>query len=169
MQHQNYFCTNLLVIWKGFTSDWPLGPLDLWASQVALVIKNLPANAEDLRDAGSIPGSGRSARGGHGNPLQYSSLENPTDRGAWQVMFHRIARSRTLLKWLNMHVCMNETIKVPKMFKWISGSEFFHVINSHHFAVQSIYMEKSTDGVIGKQEKWTQTQWGPLFFQNKHL
>ena len=47
------------------------------ASQVVLVVKNPPANAGDIRDAGSIPGSGRSPRGGHGNPLQYSCLENP--------------------------------------------------------------------------------------------
>ena len=49
------------------------------ASQVALVVKNLPANAGDLRDAGSIPGSGRSPGEGHCNPLQYSCLENPMD------------------------------------------------------------------------------------------
>ena len=47
------------------------------ASQVALVVKNLPANAADIRDTGLIPGSGRSPGGGHGNLLQYSSLENP--------------------------------------------------------------------------------------------
>ena len=47
------------------------------ASQVALVVKNLPANAGDIRDAGSIAGSGRSPGGGHGNPLQHSCLENP--------------------------------------------------------------------------------------------
>ena len=52
-------------------------------SQVALVVKNLPANAGDVIDAGSIPGLGRSPGGGHGNPLQYSCLENPMDRGAW--------------------------------------------------------------------------------------
>ena len=51
------------------------------ASQVALVVKNSPANAEDIKDSGSIPGSGRSPGGGHGNPLQYSGMENPTDRG----------------------------------------------------------------------------------------
>ena len=45
--------------------------------------KNMPANAEDIKDAGSIPGWGRSPGGGHGNPLQYSCLENPMDRGAW--------------------------------------------------------------------------------------
>ena len=53
-----------------------------WASQVALVIKNLPANAGDVRDMGSISGLGRSPGGGHGNPSQYACLENPLDRGA---------------------------------------------------------------------------------------
>ena len=52
------------------------------ASQVALVVKNMPARAEDIKEAGSIPGSGRSCGGGHGSPLQYSCLENPMDRGA---------------------------------------------------------------------------------------
>ena len=47
------------------------------------MVKNPPANAEDLRDMGSIPESGRSAGGGHGNLLQYSCLQNPMDRGAW--------------------------------------------------------------------------------------
>ena len=53
------------------------------ASQGALVVKNPPANAGDVRDASLIPGSGRSPGGGHGNPLQFSCLENPMDRGAW--------------------------------------------------------------------------------------
>ena len=52
------------------------------ASQVALLVKNPPANAGDIRDVGSIPGSGRSSEGGPGNLLQYSGLENPMDRGA---------------------------------------------------------------------------------------
>ena len=55
------------------------------ASQVALVVKNPPANAGDIRDMGSIPRSGRSPGEGHGNPLQYSHLENPMDRGAWRA------------------------------------------------------------------------------------
>ena len=50
-----------------------------------LVVKNLPTNAGDIRDVGSITGSGISPGGGHGNPLQYSCLENPMDRGAWQA------------------------------------------------------------------------------------
>ena len=51
-----------------------------WTSQVVLVVKNPPANAGDIRDAGWIPGLGRSPEEGHSNPLQYSFLENPTDR-----------------------------------------------------------------------------------------
>ena len=62
-------------------------------SQVATVVKNPPANAGDVKDAGSIPGSGRSPGGGHGNPLQYSCLENPMDRGAWQATLHGITES----------------------------------------------------------------------------
>ena len=56
---------------------------NLWASQVVLVVKNLPASAGDVRDRGSVPGSGSSPGGGHGTPLQYSSLENAMDSGAW--------------------------------------------------------------------------------------
>ena len=60
----------------------------MWVSQVALLLKDLPARAGDAGVTGSIPGSGRSHGGGHGNPLQYSCLENPMDRGAWQVTVH---------------------------------------------------------------------------------
>ena len=65
------------------------------SSQIAPVVKNLSVNAGDIRDAGSIPGSGRLPGGGHGNPFQYSCLENPMDRGAWQTAVHRITHSRT--------------------------------------------------------------------------
>ena len=68
------------------------------ASQMALLVKNLPANAEDVRDAGSIPGSGRSPGQGNGNPLQYSCLENAISRGTWWAMIHRVAKSHTRLK-----------------------------------------------------------------------
>ena len=65
------------------------------ASQVALVIKNLPANAGDAEDSGLIPGSGRSPGGGHGNPFQYSCLENPMDRGATWATAHSVAELDT--------------------------------------------------------------------------
>ena len=57
----------------------------IWASQVVLVVKNLPVNARDLRVVDSAPGSGRSPKGGGGNPLQYPCLENPMDREAWRA------------------------------------------------------------------------------------
>ena len=71
------------------------------ASQVALVVKNLPANAGDIRQEGLIPVLGRSSGGKHGNALHYSSLENPMPRGAWWAPIHRVAQSWTQLKtWL---------------------------------------------------------------------
>ena len=69
--------------------------------QVVLVVKNPPAEARDIRDAGQIPGSGRSPGGGRGNPLQYSCLGNPTDRGAWRDSVHRVTKSATQLKRLS--------------------------------------------------------------------
>ena len=56
------------------------------------MMKNLPANAGDTGDLGSVPGLGRSPGGGNGNPLQYSCLENPMDRGAWRVTAHGLAK-----------------------------------------------------------------------------
>ena len=65
------------------------------------MVKNPPANAGDLRDTGLILGLGRSPGGGLGNPLQYSCLKNPMDRGAWQAMVHRVTKSLTRLKQLS--------------------------------------------------------------------
>ena len=76
-------------------------------SQVALVVKSLPANAVDVRDMGLIPGSGRSPGGEHGNPFQHSCLENPMDKGAWQVTVYGVAKSQTRLKQLNTHMFMH--------------------------------------------------------------
>ena len=72
-------------------------------TQVALVVKNPPANAGDVRDTGSIPGWRRSPGGEHGNPLQYSCLKSLMDRGAWRAIVHRVAKSQTRLKRLSMH------------------------------------------------------------------
>ena len=60
---------------------------------MALVVKNPPANAGDIRDGGSIPGSGRFPGGGNGNSLQHSCLENPMDKGAWCATVHGVAKS----------------------------------------------------------------------------
>ena len=62
------------------------------------MVKNLPADAGDLRDEGSVPGLGRSSEGGHGNPLQYFRLESPMDRGAWWATVHGVTKSQKQLK-----------------------------------------------------------------------
>ena len=71
------------------------GLVVLQASQVALEVKNSPANEGDIRDVGLTPGSGSSPRGGHGNPLQYSYMENPMDRGVWQAAVPGVAENQT--------------------------------------------------------------------------
>ena len=78
------------------------------ASQGVPAVKNLPADAGDVRDAGLIPGSGISPGGRHGNPLQCSCLENPMDRGAWGAIVPRVAQSQTRVKRLNMRASMLE-------------------------------------------------------------
>ena len=79
--------------WKNITYMYKNLFLPMY--QLALVVKNLPDNARDIRDMGSIPRSGRSPRKGHGNPLQYSCLENPMDREARQAIVHRVTKNQT--------------------------------------------------------------------------
>ena len=81
-----------MVLWVEVPRALSLGILLVPGFPGGSVIKNSPANAED---AGSIPGSGRSPGGGHGNPLQYSCLENPMGRGAWRAAVHGVRKSRT--------------------------------------------------------------------------
>ena len=76
------------------------------------MVKNMPANAGNIRDTGSNPGQGRTPGGGHGNPVQYSYLENPMDRGAWQATAHGVTNSQTQQKLLG---CL----------KWLSQAKWF--------------------------------------------
>ena len=80
---------------------------------MVLGVKNMSAVQVDLRDADLIPGLGRSPGGGHGNTLQDSCLENPTDRGAWRVAVHRVTQRRTRLKWRSVraHSALKEVAK----------------------------------------------------------
>ena len=87
--------------------QYMLNKMSFDISQVTLVVKNLPADAGDATDPGSIPGLGRSPGGGHGNPLQYSCLEKPKDRGAWWATVHRVTKSQTRLKRLSVHAAYN--------------------------------------------------------------
>ena len=83
------------------------------------MVKNLPANAGDIRDAGLIPGLGRSPGGGHGTPLQYSCLENPMDRGAWQATVRTVAKSQTRLKRLSSSMILNIPWRMVYRVAWI--------------------------------------------------
>ena len=74
---------------------------------MALAVKNLPTNAGDVTDVDLIPGLGRSPGGGHGHPLQYSCLENPVGRGAWQATVHRVTKGQTCLKRLSSSMILN--------------------------------------------------------------
>ena len=80
---------------------------------MVLVAKNLPASARDTGDIGLIPGSGRSPEGGNGNLLQYTCLDNPTDRGPGGRIVHGVTKSRTRLKWLSMHACERTDGVIP--------------------------------------------------------
>ena len=73
------------------------------------MVKSLPTNAEDVRDVGKISGQGRSPEEGNGNPLEYSYLENPMDRGVWRATVHSISKSWARLKRLSMHTHNGKT------------------------------------------------------------
>ena len=87
-----------------------------------LEINNPPVNAGDLKDAGSVPGSGRPPAEGNSNPSQYSCLENPVDRGAWRATVHGVTKSQTGLKQLSMH-----------------AHTVFHGMNTAQFFIQFYY------------------------------
>ena len=92
-------CQTWCIIWRQQTSHLLTSYSTRRAFQVVRVVKNLPASAGDVKDVGSIPELGRSPGRGYGNPLQYSCLENPVDRGAWSIIVHGITKSWT---WLNI-------------------------------------------------------------------
>ena len=92
----------------------------IYASTLALtggsVVKNSPANAETTGDVSSIPGSERSPGRGKGNPLQYSCLENPTDRGAWKVTVHRVTKSQTQESTHSASTTLSSLLKLCSKF-----------------------------------------------------
>ena len=91
------------------------------ASQVMLMVKKLPANAE-VRDVDCVPGLGRCPGGGHGNPLQYSCLENLLDRRSWWAIVHRVSKSQTSLKRLSRHAHMKVEM-FPRIFLELCGGD----------------------------------------------
>ena len=111
------------------------------ASLVPIVVKNQPVNAGDVRDTISIPGSGRSPGEGNDNPLQYSCLKNPMDRGAWWATIHGVSKSQAWLKdlarmhahWVNDAIQPSHPLPPPSppafnlsqhqgLFQWVGSS-----------------------------------------------
>ena len=110
--------------------------------QVALVVKNLPATAGDWRDMGLIAVLGRSPGGGHGDPLQYSCLESPVDREAWQAMAHRVTKSWRWLKQLSAHACcfslLNRKSLVWMFLPPVLPDDYFSEISKHLHSITGI-------------------------------
>ena len=106
---------------------------ELHSPQMALVVRHPPANAGDIRDTGLIPGSRRFPGGGHSNPLQYSCLDNPMNRGAWQAIVHRVAKSQTC-----MHTLCNRFSRSPH-FYWTSyGQPRQHIKKQTRYSANKV-------------------------------
>ena len=105
------------------------------ASQVVLVVKNLPGNARDIRDVSSIPGLGRSPGEGNGSPLQYSCLEDFMHRGTWQATVCRLAKNRTKLKPLSTRTvaCIKCSINLSSRY----SLEVFYIFSPQSLAFRS--------------------------------
>ena len=102
--------------------------MNAWASQVVLVVKNPPANAGDIRDAGLIPGLGRSPGGGHGNPTLVFLLGEPMDRGTWWATVHEVTKSPTRLKRQQAHIglCHFKEQKCTVEVMWTLHGFLYH-------------------------------------------
>ena len=127
------------------------------------MVKKPPTNAGVTGDAGSIPGSGRPPGGGYGNPLLYSCLENPTDRGAWRAIVHRVTKSHTHTH-THTHVTIYPTmilfahpisalffyLRVTVCRSWPSRTSFSSCSNTHHASLEEEKISEMTENV-----KWT--------------
>ena len=112
-----------------------------------LVVKNLPTFLRNVREEGLTPGSGRSPGGGHSNPLQFSCLENPMDRGAGWATVQRVAKSWTQIKWLNVHT---GSINLHVTYFWFNNA--FSFIFTPSIQILSITSESSWTLFVPKSE-----------------
>ena len=111
-----FFFLKLAYIFPIFKNTYRYSGLTQWLSS-----KESACNAEVVGDTGLIPGYRRSLGGGHGNPLQYSCLESPMDKGVWQATVHRVTKSRTWLKWLSRQACILKAKKCPLICTYTIG------------------------------------------------
>ena len=124
------------------------------ASQVALMVKNKPTNVGDLRDMGSIPGSGRSPGRGNGNPLQYSCLGKPMDGGALQTTLYGFTKSWTWLNQCSIHAMSCKSIHVTanrknSFFLWLSSIPLCVCVCVYMCASHIFLIHSSVDGHLG--------------------
>ena len=101
-----------------------LSGLSWWLSN-----KESACDAGAARDPGLIPGSGRSSGGGHGNPLQYSCPENPTDRRAWRATVHRVTKRWTWLKQLSTHAHFDKSLSISRLISSTGKREISLILN----------------------------------------
>ena len=120
----NTFCSTALLGLFLHCPRWA------WASQVMLVVKNLPTNAGDIRDAGSIPGSERSSEEGNGTPLQYSWLENSMGGEAWWATVHEAAKSQTQLSDWAHTVALFLSLRSSMMFSTVAAVMYCYSLTS---------------------------------------
>ena len=123
-------CLSLLYVWVApyvWLCQWTIRWIEVcrWTSQVVLVAKNLPANIADIRDAGLTSGLGRSPGAGNGYPVQYSCLKNPIGRRTWRATVHRVVKTQTWLKQINMHTHIEKG-------EYIYISRFVHIKSYCH-------------------------------------
>ena len=134
--------------------------VQFWGFPGGTVVKNPPANSGDIRDKGSISGSGRSPRGGHGNPLQYSCLENPMDRGVWRATVHKVAKSWTRLMWLSTAhgTCLVFNGIINKMM-------LMYKRETQHCKTIILQLKKKREGEMKGREVWASSvEWSGLHF-----
>ena len=145
---------------------WVIG-----ASQEDLVVENLAFSSGDIRNVGSVPGSGRYSGGGNGNPLQYLCLENSMDRGAWWATIPGVTKSRTLLKQLSSHAhtlshCLWTHTNSNTNLNWvnlISQASFF----IRHFMAFCAWDTKQHFGIVlGGIFNRETTSWKPSNAKN---
>ena len=140
-----------------------------WTSQVALVVKNPPANAGDTGDVGSIPGSQKSSEVGNGNPLKYFCLENPMGRGAWRATVHGTTKIRTQLSdWTELNTVIGlpwwlRPVKyLPAMQEtWVWSLGWENPLKEEMATHSSIFAWRipRTEEPEGLQSKGSQREW----------
>ena len=132
-KNHNWCARGSLGYFLRYIAQFPIlgiSPRVCWGSQIALVVKNLPANAGDTRDVRSIPGLGRSPGVGNGNLLRYSCLESPMEKGARQAIVHRVTNSQTWLMWQRIQGDLDILLLIQPFYPFTAGLPFYFQVQT---------------------------------------